>query len=123
MGIVDITSAEAFYRIIRTGICLVNFQAPWCAPCHAQEMILSDLTHRYEGRVRVCDVDTDALRDLSAAWAIAHVPTLILFRDGQEIQRLWGLQPAGILADMLEGALVPGGGPPPGMTVGPEGNY
>ncbi|GAB6095984.1 hypothetical protein JCM14469_22370 [Desulfatiferula olefinivorans] len=111
MKIVEITSQDAFYRITKAGVCLADFQAPWCAPCHEQEPILTDLARRYDGRAVICGIDIDVHRGLAATWDIAHVPTLILFRNGRELERLMGLQSAEVLAGLIDGALAVGTGP------------
>lgn len=107
MDVREITSSEAFYRIIQTGVCLVDFHAPWCAPCRAQEPILGDLARCFEGRAIICFLNIEAHPDLALAWTIEHVPTLILFREGQVLQRLWGLQSGTVLNNILSRRLGP----------------
>jgi thioredoxin 1 len=76
---------------------LVEFGAPWCAPCKMLEPVLAELAQTYLGKVLIVSVDVDASPDLAMAHGVMGVPTLILFRDGQEQARRTGFIPKGRL--------------------------
>ena len=69
---------------------LVSFGAAWCAPCTWLEPILEKLGSELEGKIRIAKIDIDSEPDLSLAWHIRSVPTLILFREGQPAWRYQG---------------------------------
>ena len=71
---------------------LVDFWANWCQPCHMLAPIVEQLADEYAGRITVAKVDTDANRDLSLEYAINSLPTLLLFKDGEVVERLIGVR-------------------------------
>lgn len=69
---------------------LVDFQAPWCGPCRAVSALVDTLGERHAGRLRVLTLDVDACPTTASRYDILSVPTLILFRDGQPVERFTG---------------------------------
>jgi thioredoxin 1 len=67
---------------------LVDFWAPWCAPCRMMAPILEEIANGYAGRVKVCRLNTDEARDSAMEFGISAIPTAILFKDGQ-VQDKW----------------------------------
>ncbi len=74
------------------GLVLVDFWAPWCGPCRMQSPILERLAEGGQISGRIAKVNTDEARELAADLGISSIPTLILFKDGKEIERMVGLQ-------------------------------
>ncbi len=70
---------------------LVDFTAPWCAPCRALEPVLARLATERAGRLKVCTVDGSLAPDLAARFGIRGYPTVIAFADGRERARSLGL--------------------------------
>ena len=95
-------------RDISSAVVLVDFNAPWCGPCRAQEPILAELANQYDGRVDFAVVNIDYHRELAAQFRIRSVPTLVIFRDGVERLRLVGLQDFESLAAACDEALSTG---------------
>jgi thioredoxin 1 len=100
-----ITNAEDFMNTIHNGLTLVDFNAPWCGPCRAQEPIIHQLSVEYQGRVHIAEINVDENQETAAKLGIQSIPTLTLFREGKELQRFVGLQPKSTLAEALESAL------------------
>ena len=67
---------------------LVDFWAPWCGPCKMMSPILEELAVEYQGKAKICKVNTDESRDSALEFSIQAIPTIILFKDGQ-IQKKW----------------------------------
>lgn len=69
---------------------LVDFTAAWCGPCKAISPIIDELAQEYDGRAKVIKVDVDEHGDLSVKHGIMSIPALVLFKGGQEVDRLVG---------------------------------
>jgi len=66
---------------------LIDFWAPWCAPCIAMTPIIEDVAKLYAGRVKVVKIDIDQAAALKERFGVRSIPTLVLFKDGQIIER------------------------------------
>ena len=87
------------------GITLVDFWAPWCAPCRMQGPILEEVAESIDGRARIAKVNVDDARDVAEGLDVHSIPTLILFRDGNEVRRFVGVQHREILIDAIKAAI------------------
>ena len=72
---------------------LVDFWADWCQPCHMVAPIVGELAEAYAGRVTVAKVDIDANGELSTRYGINSIPTIVVFKDGEIVERIIGVQP------------------------------
>ena len=72
---------------------LVDFYADWCAPCKLVAPLIDELAQTHKGTLLVVKVDTDQAPTLSERFAIRGIPTLILFKGGEEIGRSVGFEP------------------------------
>jgi thioredoxin 1 len=81
---------------------LVDFWAPWCGPCHALAPVVEQLAAEYAGRVDVAKLNTDASPRTMARYGVLGLPTLVLFRGGQEAGRLVGVQPRATIKQALD---------------------
>jgi len=69
---------------------LVDFGAEWCHPCKQMDLIVEELAEEWDGRVKVYKLDIDANLNTTMSLGILGVPTLILFVDGEPVERLTG---------------------------------
>ncbi len=81
---------------------LVDFWAEWCMPCRMLAPTVEELAQEYDGRVKVGKLDTDANREVSLKYGIQSIPTVILFKGGEEAGRITGLVPKPELAAKLD---------------------
>jgi len=72
---------------------LVEFTAEWCPPCKALEPILHEIAQKYAGKLKVCTVDCDTETELTGMFSVYGMPTLLLFRNGEVVERLVGFRP------------------------------
>jgi thioredoxin 1 len=84
---------------------LVDFWAEWCMPCRMVGPIVAELAHDYADKVVVAKMDTDHNPATPGRYGIMGIPTLILFRDGEEVQRVVGVRPKQALAQILDDAI------------------
>ncbi len=84
---------------------LVDFFATWCAPCQSLTPIVEELARDYAGKVKIGKVDVDASSAVPAQYGIMAVPTLILFKNGKEVEKLTGFKPKAELRKKLDALL------------------
>lgn len=69
---------------------MVDFWATWCGPCRMAEPVIEQMSEEYAGKVLIGKVDVDAEPELAGKFGVMSIPTVILFKDGQEIGRQVG---------------------------------
>lgn len=80
---------------------LVDFGAEWCHPCKQMDPIVEELAEEWDGRVKVYKLDIDTNLNTTMSLGIMGVPTLILFIDGEPVERLTGFIPKNRIIDKL----------------------
>ncbi|MBD3920734.1 thioredoxin [Paenibacillus sp. PR3] len=83
---------ENFTQSIENGVSLVDFWAPWCGPCKMQLPIVEELATELEGQATIGKINVDEQPELASQFGVMSIPTLILFKDGQPVDKLVGLQ-------------------------------
>jgi thioredoxin 1 len=81
---------------------MVDFWAPWCGPCRMIAPIVEDLAEKYDGRAVVAKINTDENVKVASQLGIMGIPTLILFKDGEEVDRVVGFAPGHTLENKLK---------------------
>ncbi len=84
---------------------LVDFWAPWCAPCHAIAPVVGELAAEYEGRVGFAKVNVDENTRVATEYGIRSIPTLLLFKDGKPMTQIVGLRSKAELKKHLDASL------------------
>ena len=85
-------SDQNFEHQIKSGIMLVDFWATWCMPCKMMAPVLNDLSEELTGNASVGKLDVDQNRAASAKYGVRSIPTLVLFKNGKEINRFVGVK-------------------------------
>ncbi|MBU1430427.1 thioredoxin [Myxococcota bacterium] len=101
----DISEAEFQSRVMERSLevpVLVDFWAPWCAPCKQLGPVLEKLAAEYAGRFELVKVNTEEAQQLATMLRIRSIPTVYLFMDGQPIDGFQGVQPEAKIRALLE---------------------
>ncbi|MEA3440105.1 MAG: thioredoxin [Chloroflexota bacterium] len=72
---------------------LVDFSAVWCGPCKMLDPIVEQLAEQWNGKVKFVKLDVDHHPNLAMDYQVMGVPTLIMFKDGEPVERVTGYQP------------------------------
>lgn len=83
---------ENFKQSIENGVALVDFWAPWCGPCKMQLPIVEELSDELQGQAVIGKINVDDQPELASQFGVMSIPTLILFKDGQPVDKMVGLQ-------------------------------
>ncbi len=101
MAIVKVTDAD-FDSKVESGVQLVDFWATWCGPCKMIAPVLEELAADYEGKADILKLDVDENPSTAAKYEVMSIPTLIVFKDGQTVDKVVGFQPKENLAEVLD---------------------
>ena len=72
---------------------LTDFWANWCGPCHMIAPVLEEIAVEYAGQLKVAKLDVDSNPRMATQFGVMSLPTLILFKNGQQVERLIGAMP------------------------------
>ncbi|AGO29415.1 TPA: thioredoxin [Staphylococcus aureus] len=101
MAIVKVTDAD-FDSKVESGVQLVDFWATWCGPCKMIAPVLEELAADYEGKADILKLDVDENPSTAAKYEVMSIPTLIVFKDSQPVDKVVGFQPKENLAEVLD---------------------
>ncbi len=99
----SVTDQEFQATVLQSNLpVLVDFWAPWCAPCRLVGPILEELATEYQGRLRVAKVNTETDQREATRCGVQGIPTMILFEGGVEVDRVVGALPKPLLQLWIE---------------------
>ncbi|MDR0399104.1 thioredoxin [Candidatus Endomicrobiellum devescovinae] len=84
---------------------LVDFWAPWCGPCKMLSPVIEEIASEYNGKAKVFKVNTDENMSLSTKFQITSIPCLILFKNGEVLNKIVGFRPKGDIEKLINSAL------------------
>ena len=84
------------------GVVLVDFWASWCGPCRMVAPIIDQLEEEYAGKIKVGKVNVDEESALASEFAVVSIPTIIIFKDGRQVEKLVGARSFDDFCDVLD---------------------
>jgi len=84
---------------------LVDFYATWCGPCKMVSPIIEQIEKEMDGKVKVCKIDVDEARDLAIKYEIMSIPTFLVFKNGNVVEKAVGMRDREELMKLLEKVL------------------
>lgn len=103
---IKLTNANFDAEVTKSNIpVLVDFWAAWCGPCQMLAPTITSLADEYADKVKVCKLNVDECADIAAQFAIVSIPTVILFKDGKQVNKLIGVHDEDDYFDALDALL------------------
>lgn len=81
---------------------LVDFYATWCGPCRKQLPVMDEMAKAYSGKVRIGKINVDEGQNKAAEFGISSIPALLVFQDGQVVERLVGMHSKNQLSEVID---------------------
>ena len=106
--LLHVTDGEFEQEILKSEIpVLVDFWAPWCAPCHTIAPAVEEVAKKFSGKLKVAKMNVDENRSTPGNYGIMSIPTLILFENGEIVDRIVGAVPQSRLEEVVQKVLEP----------------
>ena len=98
-------SQNEFNEVTASEVAVIDFSATWCGPCKMLTPVLESVANKLDGKVKIVKVDVDESPDLAQRFGIMSVPTMILFKKGQQTAAFSGYMPEQMLMQNIESKL------------------
>ena len=90
--LIEHLTAQNFAHKTKNGVVLVDFWADWCMPCKMMAPILNEVAVATDGTATIYKLNVDEQQQVAAQYGIRSIPTMILFKDGKEVERIVGVK-------------------------------
>ena len=91
--------------MVNEGVSLVDFWAPWCGPCRMIAPIIDELATDFDGKAKICKVNSDEETNLAVKFGIRSIPTILFMKDGKVVDTIIGATSKQSLADKINSLL------------------
>jgi len=98
-----ITLHDSTYKNqIKNGITLIDFWAPWCMPCKIQGPIINEVADEMVDKAGICKINIDENKEAAAEFGIKSIPTILIFKDGEIVNKIMGVKSKSVLIKNLQ---------------------
>ncbi|EZH66786.1 MULTISPECIES: thioredoxin [Geomicrobium] len=101
MAIVNVTDQD-FAEQTSQGVVLADFWAPWCGPCKMIAPVLEEIDGEMGDKVKIAKLDVDDNKETAGKFGVMSIPTLMVFKDGEQVEQVVGFQPKEALVELLQ---------------------
>ena len=101
--IIEINDANFSDNVTNSkGLTVVDFYAPWCGPCRKLADIVAQVADEFTGRIKVFKLNTDENLETAKLHSVSSLPTILIFKDGESVERIAGLTPKSTIVTNIE---------------------
>ncbi|WP_455660942.1 thioredoxin [Pradoshia sp.] len=100
MAISNVTD-QTFVTETSEGLVLADFWAPWCGPCKMIAPVLEEIDAELSEKVKIVKLDVDENQETAVKFGVMSIPTLVLFKDGEVVDKVIGFQPKEALVNLI----------------------
>jgi thioredoxin 1 len=97
---IELTSNN-FDENVKEGLAMVDFWAPWCGPCRMLAPVIDELAEDFDGKAKICKVNTDEEQDLAVKYGVRSIPTIVFLKDGEVVDTMIGASSKQALSEKL----------------------
>jgi len=101
MAIVNVTDKDFSQVVEQSGSVLVDFWAPWCGPCKMIAPVLEEIDSEIGDKLKITKLNVDENPETASRFGVMSIPTLLVFKDGQVVDKIVGFQPKDALVGTL----------------------
>lgn len=96
---------DNFDATVSEGVALVDFWAPWCGPCRMIAPVIDELAADFDGKAKICKVNSDEQQDLAVKYGVRSIPTMLFMKDGEVVDTLVGANSKQVLTEKINSLL------------------
>jgi len=105
MGVPEFDDTNFDREVLQSDVpVLVDFWAPWCGPCRMIAPTIDELAKENSGKIKIGKLNTDQAQNTAIKYDVTSIPTLIIFKNGEIVDRFVGVQPKGRLQQAIDAA-------------------
>ena len=97
-----VLTSEQFDEAVKEGLTLVDFYADWCGPCKMLGPVVEQVAEELADQANFYKLNVDDSSDIAGRYGVMSIPTLILFKDGEEVGKIVGFQPKEALVEFVK---------------------